>query len=517
MNSIRKRILEKTGVVLFVLCLLSLFEMFSPEIAKANVFDDAYSFYNQYGSDMTFCAGEYKQGEIYYATKAKKNEHTGIRYTTIGWQVRVFNGAGALVETIYYQLGGSNMSSIDTRTVNGHVYRLYCVTLENLKSRLSSAGRKALNNPDCNIIFDACTTTKLNGVVQGGMTDQGPSWGEVYTTYNGIVNAKDWSSATRETLKSYYNKSVEGLFYDVNIVSGPGIAQTLGAGRYCFGTEVTIKAQPSEGYHFGGWTGTESITDKNYTFVLYNQDVTYIANAKENTYTIQFNAGGGQGNIPAKVVSFTSEFVTPLEGFSLEESTMSGWKTENEIHRFTRGKSVSVRNLVQDLGLQNDDGAIITLYADWDHGPIITTKEIFVQLSDATTGKITEAWLANRAEALDEEDGKIPYGKNEKTSFLLSDYLATEFTEADKEKEITKTFFAVDSVGNVTEKKVVIHIVDNQIYPTTLRTGRVRFISKRYFWGPNGGLLEEKYGGLEENSIWRINEEYRKILEELFK
>lgn len=505
-------------MVFAVLCLLLMLEIFTPEIAKADVYDNAYTFYQENGSEMAFRAGANNQGEIYYATKAKKDEHTGIKYTTIGWQVRVFNSSGSLVETLYYQLGGKNMSSIDVQTVSGYEYCLYRVTLSNLKSRLSEAGLNALSNPDCNIIFDACTTTKLKGVVQGGMTDRGPSWGDVYTTYNGIVNAQDWSKTTRETLKSYYNKSVEGLFYDVSVETGTGIARASGAGRYCFGTEVTIGAQAQEGYHFAGWTGDVSSQKDSHKFVLYDKNVTCTATAEENNYTIQFDAAGGEGRIPTQTLPYTGEFVTPTEGFLLEGSALAGWKIETKkgYDSYLKGQQISVRELAKNLGLQNVDGAVITLYATWDHGPIITTEEIFVGLADAQAGKITEEWLSKRAEALDQEDGEIPYGKNDKTSFLLEDYNASDFTVFREEGSMTKTFLAMDSAGNMTEKKILVHIVDNRIYPANHMLGRVRFISKRYFWSADGGLLEEILGGLDENSIWRMNEEYRKLLEELF-
>ena len=144
-------------MVLPVLCMLFVFGSFQPESIKASVYDNAYTFYQTYGNNMTFQAGSNMQGEIYYATKAKKDEHTGIKYTTIGWKVRVFRNTGTLVETLYYKLGGNNMSSVDSCAVNGYEYCLYRVTLDNLKSRLTEEGRNALNHPDCNIVFDACT------------------------------------------------------------------------------------------------------------------------------------------------------------------------------------------------------------------------------------------------------------------------------------------------------------------------------------------------------------------------
>ena len=505
-------------MVLPVLCMLFMFGSFQPETIKAGVYDNAYAFYQTYGNNMTFQAGSKRQGEIYYATKAKKDEHTGIKYTTIGWKVRVFRNTGALVETLYYKLGGNNMSSIDTCTVNGYEYCLYRVTLDNLKSRLSEEGRNTLNHPDCNIVFDACTTTKLNGVVQGGMTDIGPSWGKVYTTYNGIVNAQDWSSATKETLKSYYNKTVEGLFYEVKVEKGPGIAEVSGAGKYCFGSRVTISAVAQEGFHFTSWSGSGNSSNASYTFTLYNQAMTFQANGAENTYIINFLANGGSGSVSPTRVTYRSEFVTPISGFTKENAAMSGWRlyTTTEQIDYLPGQQIDVSTLVKQMGLQNVDGAQIDFVANWDHGPIIYTKEIFVSLLDAQKGKITEEWLSKRAQAMDGEDGEIPYGRNNQTSFLIEDFQASDYSNFSEEGSREEVFFAIDSAGNRTQKSVQIHVINDEVQPASRRKGWVRFISKKYFWDTDGVLLGEDLGGLAEDSVWRLNEEYRSILEKLF-
>lgn len=488
------------------------------ETVQAGVYDDAYTFYQTHGSEMSFVPGVKNEGEIYYATKGKKNVSSGIRYTTVGWKVRIFNPAGALVETLYYKLGGSNMTAVDVRTVDGYEYCLYRVTLTNLKSRLSPAGIETLNRPDCNIVFDACISVKKNGTIQGGMTDSGPSWGNVYTTYNGILYAEDWSSATKESLSTYYNKTVDGLFYEVVLSKGAGIRAVSGAGKYCFGTKVTVQAECEEGYHFSNWTGNATVTNPKYSFVLYGNDIHLTANAKENSYRIVFDSAGGQGSIPEQRIAYHGKLQLPHTGILKDGATLSGWTTSSS-HAglaYVAGESVSMQELAKRLGIQKTDGATIVFLASWDEGPHIKTEEIYVSFKDAVQGKITENWLAKKANAYDKEDGEIPYGKNKNTSFFMENYEAADFTELQKEGSVTKTFFAVDSVGNATRKDVLVHIVDTSIYPEEKIFGRVRFISSRYFWDEEGNLISEELGGLEENSIWRWNEDYRGLLEKLF-
>ena len=492
--------------------------MWKPDIVQAGVYEDAYSYYQSYENDMRFLSGTNNEGEIYYATKGKLNLTAGIRYKTIGWKVRVFDREGALVDTIYYKLGGNHMTQISVRIVDGYEYGLYKVTLENLKSRLSPAGLETLNSSDCNIVFDACICVRKNGVLQGEMTDAGPSKGEVYTTYNGIVNAAPWSEATRESLKSYYNKNVEGLFYKVEITDRIGIRQVSGAGTYCFGTTVTIQAECEDGYHFLNWTGSATSESQKYSFVLYGNNMSFTANAEENSYIVQFDSAGGNGSIPEQMLTYCERVILPKDGIRKANASLSGWKIKEEVysHGYKPTEQLNLSDLVKKLGLERTDGAKIVFHASWDEGPLIQTEEIYVSLADAAAGKISESWLAKKASAHDLEDGEIPYGKHQNTSFFMENYRESDFTKFQEEGSIEKTFTAVDSAGNTTKKDILIHIVNTETYPEDKILGRVRFISEKYFWDKNKKLVSEELGGLADDSIWRWDDSYRVLLEKLF-
>lgn len=485
---------------------------------QAGAYDDAYSYYRTYGNQMRFLPGAKNEGEIYYATKGKKNETAGVRYTTIGWKVRVFNRDGALIDTIYYKLGGNHMSEIDVVTRDGYEYCLYRVTLENLKSRLSSAGLETLNRPDSNIVFDACISVKRNGVLQGGMTDAGPNWGEVHTSYNGIVHAEYWTEATKESLNSYYNKNVEGLFYEVTLEKGNGIKKVIGEGSYCFGSMVKVQAECEDGYHFENWTGSFSMMNASTSFVMYGNDVGLVANASENNYKVLFDSNGGDGYIPEKKLAYSAKFSVPEKGIEMKDASLSGWKVkENGYEKMCAvGQEMLLSQLVKNLGLEKTDGAEIIFHACWDEGPMIHTEQIYVSLADVVAGKITEAWLAQKAFAYDLEDGEIPYGKNIDNSFYIENYRELDFTKFQEEGSLRKMFCAVDSAGNKTRREIEIHIIDTSIYPKEKIFGRVRFISKKYFWDENKNLITEEMGGLMEDSIWRLDENYRLLLEKLF-
>ena len=246
---------------------------------KAGVLDNAYEFYHTYGNRIIFSATSDTDGYIYYASRAKKNLSSSIRYSTIGWKATVYNTSGGVLQEVYYKMAGNYLKVIESRTVDEYLYVLHAVSLKDFKSRLNQSALNALNAGNCDIIFDACITLKVNGVERGGMTDDGISWGSVYTTYQGIVNAVQWTTATQESLKTYYGKSVEGLFYTISLSKDAGIASVSGAGKYCYGTVATLSATAKSGYKFKQWRGTTTSTSqiwritvtKNYSLTAYSQ------------------------------------------------------------------------------------------------------------------------------------------------------------------------------------------------------------------------------------------------------
>ena len=215
---------------------------------------------------------------------------------------------------------------------------------------------------------------------------------------------------------------------------------------------------------------------------------------------------------------FHAKLFLPKEGIDKQDATLSAWKvvSKNDTYVYKTGQEIDISELVKKLGIENMDGEEIVFYASWDEGPMIQTEDIYISLVDAVAGEITEKWLSQKAFASDLEDGEIPYGKNEKTSFFMENYQASDFTKLDKEGSLKKVFLAVDSAGNTTRKNILIHVIDTKIYPKEKIFGRVRFISSKYFWDENKNLLSEEKGGLSDDSIWRKDENYRGLLERLF-
>lgn len=604
MNNIRSEIQTKMRWIIAIICVLSVFGIFRPEEVKANsIYSNAYDYYNVVGNAMYFIPGADGKGEIYCATKAKKGTSDEVLYTTVGWRLTVRSADGTAVEKIYYQLGGSTMVRVDSRTIDGYEYCLYKVSFENIKNRISSYSLQVLNTPNSYISFDACTALKVNGIVQGGITDNGPAWGYVYVSYQAIASAQDWSEETKQTLLSYYNKTVSGLSHRVNVAASKGIKSATGGGSYCYGSTVTLQASAATGYKFSYWSNGAGTTNSPLiSFVMGDSDVTLYAVAtpltidvnffegsetsdqpteKEkytydksgqkfpnykwrrigyhqtgwnteksgegtqyevnnpvtnkwildnrpsidlyatwdiNSYNIVYDSDGGTGEIPGMVAKYPDVITLATGGFEKERATLIGWSTQRDaiIPEYEFGQEVEVATLALSLGLECEHNSTITLYAVWDYAPEIVGNDVYVALEDAKKGIITETWLADYVIAEDREDGRIPYGKNPKNSFLITNYLETDFTTFKKGGYVTQNFCAIDSIGNITTKQIRVNIVDTTVYDEETLIGIPRFISSKYYKDDTGAFIKESNGGLWEDSIWRMEPAYTELLDNMF-
>ena len=194
-------------------------------------------------------------------------------------------------------------------------------------------------------------------------------------------------------------------------------------------------------------------------------------------------------------------------------SVFMGWSLEDGkdtiIPQWKAGDIV--RNLVAE------DGGEITLYAVWDDCPWIQAQDLYYTLEQAQSGFITEEEILSHATATDREDGSpilpgtnpAPSDPEVCTSFTIPDYQAEEFTNLQHDFATSENLTVVDHVGNTYVKQIMVHVTDTTPKKLTQMdlTGVTRFINSKYY----NKSFEE--GGLEDNSIWKVDPEYKAALE----
>lgn len=325
-----------------------------------------------------------------------------------------------------------------------------------------------------------------------------------YTNSNGIQNGMRYH-------KCNYCNAYTDLQYLCKVSAGTGIASVTGEGWYPVGSSVTVTAELKPGYTWNKWiwTGNGSSTEQTFSFQI-QKAYEFTALAVANVYQIQFDANGGEGYMPNISCVYDVPQILPLHTFTRNngygDSLFLGW------NRMPEARDALYQDGEQIVNLTEVNGMTVTLYAIWDDCPWIEVEDMYYSLKEAQSGKITHEELLSHAKAYDRECGDaIAMGVDEAkgTSFTIIDYIPEKFTTFETEGCIPQTFQVIDSVGNRYAKTIMVYIVDTGP-EVTKPIGTTRFINEKYFYESC-----EK-GGLEDNSIWKIDLEYKNLLEQAF-
>lgn len=316
-------------------------------------------------------------------------------------------------------------------------------------------------------------------------------------------------------IKYYYTRRT----YTVTLSSSPkeAFSSVTGAGTYRYGATVTLNAILNPGYHWLKWTGWKEYPSQQSSFSMPAENVTLIAMGEANQYTVRFDKnqdgiGTTVGSMADITATVNQSFKLPLNQYirttDAGTSQFLGWSREpsDRMTEFPDGCIIQ-----ENLALEQN--AVITLYAIWDDCPWIEASDRYFNLWWAQNGKITEEELLSTVSATDREDVTLEVRTAEQiaeageaSSVSLSDYDISVFTSMTEPGEVSVTYKAVDSGGNVVYKEIVVHVYDTSpLQPT--ESMYLRYINKKYY--------EKSYeeGGLHPDSVWRTDAAYKATLE----
>lgn len=225
-----------------------------------------------------------------------------------------------------------------------------------------------------------------------------------------------------------------------------------------------------------------------------------------NKYEIVYNGNGATaGGMSNTSMVYNETKALEENQYSRRGYSFLGWSTtENGEVEYLDGQEVC--NLSLEHNVQ------VVLYAVWDEYPWIIAEDLYFSLEEAQNGTITYERLMEYARAEDREAGGVilPGIDEEKgTTFIMVDYAESNYTELLQEDDVAVTYQVIDSVGNIYEKLITVHIIDTTP-KEKLPIGRTRFISEKYY------MRTYEDGGLETNSIWKTNEDYRNTIVSAF-
>ncbi len=179
----------------------------------------------------------------------------------------------------------------------------------------------------------------------------------------------------------------------------------------------------------------------------------------------------------------------------LEEATSEGGATKANPHSdFGTNSKVEHVKIPEN---RNQDIPIVNLYAVWDEGPRIEAYDIYITLDEIKNGHVDEAYVLGFASAADREDGEL----DNQESFYVANFDSLESVWG-VEGEADVIYEAIDSVGNLTQQQVKMHIIDGSLKFLEEDLMRLRFVE------------EEFLHTIDSKSIWSENTEYSSLLKE---
>lgn len=145
---------------------------------------------------------------------------------------------------------------------------------------------------------------------------------------------------------------------------------------------VTHRSLARDGYTFTGWS--EDVSNV-------TGDMTVQAQYKPIRYTVNYDANGGTGSMPASTLTYDRPQALPAIGFTKAGYSFAGWNTQKD----GSGKTFTDKQIVGNL--LTHENAAGTLYAQWTPTPPIVTVVFHINNggSDETVKRV---WASNNLE-----------------------------------------------------------------------------------------------------------------------
>lgn len=145
---------------------------------------------------------------------------------------------------------------------------------------------------------------------------------------------------------------------------------------------ITHRSLARDGYTFAGWS-------KDVSHVT--GDMTVQAQYRPVHYTVDYDANGGTGSMPASTLTYDSPQALSAIGFTKAGYSFTGWNTRKDGSGRTFTDKQTVSNLL------THEGASGTLYAQWTPTPPIVTV-IFHVNNGGSDETVKRVWASNNLE-----------------------------------------------------------------------------------------------------------------------
>ena len=226
----------------------------------------------------------------------------------------------------------------------------------------------------CQVSFNA---NGGSGVPSPRVSDWSTSSSSIYVSWDSTIPTKSgfsfrgWATTSDATSPEFTGTS--GSFpsgaitlyavwgaesYTVSLTADPSDGGTVsGAGTFSYGSSVTIKAIPADNYLFVKWSDDSQQAVRT---ISITRDYNLTATFRWKSYTVRFYAN--DGTTAKKEQTMEVGVSSPLiaNTWERDQYTFMGWATSSDgAVEYDDGETVT--------DLSTEDGAVVSLYAVWQH------------------------------------------------------------------------------------------------------------------------------------------------------
>ncbi len=177
----------------------------------------------------------------------------------------------------------------------------------------------------------------------------------------------------------YYNSSKTGTIpfafgkvYTISYNANGGIGAPSSQSKDYGATLTLSSTKPTRtGYTFLGWSTSSTATTATYSAggsFTTNANTTLYAVWKANTYTVKYNANGGNGTMSNSSHTYDVSKALTSNAFTRDGYTFLGWSTSSTATNATYTNGQSVKNLT------STNGGTVNLYAVWQKNPVTVSS-----------------------------------------------------------------------------------------------------------------------------------------------
>jgi len=296
------------------------------------------------------------QTHTYDATKAlSKNVFTKEGYTFAGWNT-ASDGSG----TSY-----ADKASVSNLVTNGSV-TLYAIWTQNTYTvEFNANGGSGSMNSQTHT-YDATKALSKNVFTKDGYTFAG--WNTASdgsgTSYADKASVSNLATIGTVTLYAKWTANTYTVVFNANTNNVTG---TMENQLFTFDVSQNLSENTftKPGYTFAGWntktdgSGTSYADKASVSNLATIGTVTLYAKWTPNTYTVVFDANGGEGTMSSQTHTYDAELALSENAFSKTGYTFAGWNTASDGSGTTYTNCQSIDNLTTTAN------GTVTLYAKW--------------------------------------------------------------------------------------------------------------------------------------------------------